>query len=67
MGAGLRGAMLLWMAEGRLPESARHTGRVVARRARQGAIVVLGAIVALVLAGIVAAVGLLAALIDALG
>jgi hypothetical protein len=55
------------MAEGRLPESARHTGRVVGRRSRQAAIVVLVAIVALVLAGIVAAVGLLAALIDALG
>jgi hypothetical protein len=66
-GRGLRGAMLLWMAEGRLPESARHTGRVVARRSRQAALVVLGVIIAVVLAGVVAAVGLLAALIDALG
>jgi hypothetical protein len=66
-GRGLRGAALLWMAEGRLPESARYTGRVVARRSRQAAIVVLVALTALVLAGLVTAVGLLAALIDAMG
>jgi hypothetical protein len=66
-GRGLLGALLLLVIEGRLPESARHTGSVVVRRARRATLAVVGLIVALVLAGLVAAVELLAAFIHALG
>jgi hypothetical protein len=66
-GRGLVGALLLLVIEGRLPESARYTRRVVLRRWRQATLAMLGVIVVLTLAALVAAVELLAAFIHALG
>jgi hypothetical protein len=65
-GAGLLGALLLVATERRLPQPLRQKGRLVARRTAQAAAVVCVAVVALVLAGAVAAVELLAAVIRAL-
>src|SRR6476661_1807565 len=59
-GAGLLGAMLLLATERRLPQPMVHTGRMMARRAAQLAGLVL-------VAGVVAAVELLTALLRALG
>jgi hypothetical protein len=66
-GAGLLGAMLLLATERRLPQPVVHTGRVMARRAAQLAGLVLVALLALLVTGIVAAVELLTALLRALG
>jgi hypothetical protein len=66
-GAGLLGALVLLAAERRLPQHARARGRRVAHRTAQAATVVAVALVALVLAGAVAAVELIAALLRALG
>lgn len=65
-GRGLMGALLLVASEGRLPETARHTGRQVARRSRQAAIAVVVAIVSLVVLAGVAALEALAAVLQAL-
>ena len=65
-GRGLLGALLLLAAERRLPQPARQAGRTLARRGAQMAAVVLIAVVALVMAGIVAAVELLAEIVRAL-
>ena len=65
-GAGVLGALLLIATERRLPQPLRQTGRLMARRTAQAAAVVCAAVVALVLAGAVAAVELLAAVIRAL-
>ena len=66
-GAGLLGAMLLLATERRLPQPLVHTGRMMARRAAQLAGLVLVAMLALLVTGIVAAVELLTALLRALG
>jgi hypothetical protein len=66
-GAGLVGAMLLLATERRLPQPLVHTGRVMARRAAQLAGLVLVALLALLVTGVVAAVELLTALLRALG
>ena len=66
-GAGLLGAMLLLATERRLPQPLVHTGRVMARRAAQLAGLVLVALLALLVTGVVAAVELLTALLRALG
>src|SRR4051794_15007431 len=66
-GRGLVGALLLLVIEGRFPESARHTRRVVRRRWRQATLAMLGVIVVLGLTALVAAVELVTALVHALG
>jgi hypothetical protein len=66
-GRGLIGALVLLAAERRLPQPARDTARVLARRTAQAAVAVCVLIVALVAAGMVAAIEVLAALVDALG
>ena len=66
-GRGLLGALLLLVAERRLPEPTRQAGRLAVRRVAQAATVVCVALIALVLTGAVAAIELLAALLDALG
>jgi hypothetical protein len=66
-GAGLVGALLLLASERRLPQSLRRSGQLAARRAVQAAGIVLVALVALAVAGAVAAIELLAALLRALG
>lgn len=65
-GRGLLGALLLVASEGKLPETARHTGRQVARRSRQAAIAVVVAVVALAVLAGVAALEALATLLQAL-
>jgi hypothetical protein len=65
-GRGLLGALLLVATERRLPAGVRHTGAVVARRTRQAATIVVVTVIALAMAGIVAAVELLSALVNAL-
>jgi hypothetical protein len=65
-GRGLLGALLLLAAERRLPEPARQAGRRLARRVAQAAVVLTLAVVALVVAGALAAIELLAALVRAL-
>jgi|SRR3954471_5652708 hypothetical protein len=65
-GRGLLGALLLLVAEGRLPAATRRTGRTVARRSRQAAVVVLTAVVALLLAGAIAAVEVLVEIVRVL-
>jgi hypothetical protein len=64
-GRGLLGALLLLAAERRLPESTRRAGRRLARRMAQAAVVVCVALIALVVAGAVAMIELLAALVRA--
>jgi hypothetical protein len=59
-GAGLAGALLMLVAERRLPAGAGHTGRQVARRAAQVAIGVTLAFVALAVAACVALVAIVA-------
>jgi hypothetical protein len=66
-GRGLLGALVLLLAERRLPQPARRQGRLVARRLAQAAVVVCVALIALVVAGMWAAVELVAALLGALG
>ena len=66
-GAGLLGTLLLLATERRLPQSLRHSGQLVARRAAQAAGIVLVAVVALAITGAVVAIELLAALLRALG
>ena len=61
-GRGLIGALLLLAAERRLPESTRRAGRRLARRTAQAAVVVCVALIALIVAGTVAAIEVLAAL-----
>jgi hypothetical protein len=65
-GRGLSGALLLLAAERRLPQPAVQAGRRAARRAAQLAVLAVLALVALLLAGAVALVELLAALLRAL-
>jgi hypothetical protein len=65
-GRGLLGALLLVASEGRLPETARHTGRQVARRSRQAAIAVVVAVLALAVLAGVAALEALTAVLQAL-
>ena len=64
-GRGLLGAVLLLVAERRLPESTRHTGRSLARRATRVAAVAGVALVALVVAGLAAAVELVVTVVGA--
>jgi hypothetical protein len=65
-GSGLLGALLLVAAERRLPQPAVQAGRQIARRAAQLAVLAVLALVALLVAGAVALVELLAALLRAL-
>jgi hypothetical protein len=65
-GRGILGLALLVALERRLPESARHGGRMLARRGAQAAGLLTVALVGLLLAGAVAAVELIAAVLRAL-
>jgi hypothetical protein len=65
-GRGLLGALLLLIAERRLPQPARQAGRTLARRTAQAAVVVCAALVALLAAGLFAAIEILAAIVRAL-
>jgi hypothetical protein len=65
-GRGLLGALLLLAAERRLPEPTRRAGRQIVRRTAQAALVLVVALVAMVVAGLYAAVEVVAALLDAL-
>lgn len=65
-GRGLLGALVLLVAEGRLPSPALHAGRVAAHRARQAALLLLAVVGVLLLTGAVALVELIAALLRAL-
>jgi hypothetical protein len=65
-GRGLLGALLLLAVERRLPQPARQAGRTLARRTAQAAVIVGVALVALIAAGMVAAIEVLLALVDAL-
>jgi hypothetical protein len=65
-GGGLLGALLLLIAERRLPQHARRTGRTLARRTAQAAVVFCAALVALIAAGLFAAIEILAAIVRAL-
>jgi hypothetical protein len=64
-GRGLLGALLLIVAEQRLPQAARHRGRLVARRLVQAFLAVCVCLVALAVAGMWALVELLAAVLRA--
>jgi hypothetical protein len=64
-GRGLLGALALAVTERRLPERARHTGRTVARRTRQAAVVAVTATAALLVLALVAVVQVLSALAHA--
>ena len=64
-GRGLLGALLLLAVERRLPQVARHRGRVAARRVAQVAVAVCVCLIALVVAGMWAVVELLAAVLRA--
>jgi hypothetical protein len=64
-GRGLLGALLLLAAERRLPESTRQAGRKLARRTAQAVVVVSVALIALIVAGTVAAIEVLAELVRA--
>lgn len=64
-GRGLLGALLLLAAERRLPQAARHRGRLVARRVAQAFAVVCVCLIALVVAGAWAFMELLAAVLRA--
>jgi trehalose/maltose hydrolase-like predicted phosphorylase len=65
-GRGLRGALLLMAAELRLPESTRHAGRHVARRARQATVAVAVTVLAVLVAMAVALVAVASAVLHAL-
>ena len=65
-GRGLLGALLLLAAERRLPEPARQAGRMLARRTAQAAVVVCAALVALLAAGLFAALEIVVAIVRAL-
>ena len=65
-GRGLLGALVLLVAEGRLPAPARHAGRVAAHRTRQALLLLVGVIAVLLLTGAVALIELLAAILRAL-
>jgi hypothetical protein len=62
-GRGMLGMLALLAVEGRLPETARHTGRAVARGSRRAALVLVGLAAALMLTSIVALIALIAALV----
>ena len=64
-GRGLLGALLLLAAERRLPEPTRRAGQRIARRTAQAALVLVVALLAMVVAGLYAAVEVVAALLDA--
>ena len=64
-GRGLLGALLLLAAERRLPQAARHRGRLVARRVSQAFVAVCVCLVALLVAGMWAVVELFAAVLRA--
>jgi hypothetical protein len=64
-GRGLLGALLLVAADGRLPETARHAGRRVARTASRAATALALAVVALFVLGVVAVAEVLSALLGA--
>lgn len=66
-GRGLLGVLLLLAAERRLPESTRRAGRKLALRTAQAAVVVCVALIALIVAGTVAAIEMLAELVRAVG
>ena len=65
-GAGVIGALLLFVTERRLPAPVYARSRVLAHRAAQVALAVFVAVLALAVAGVVAAYEILAALVDAL-
>ena len=64
-GRGVVGMLLMAVFERRLPESTRHSGRRLARRATRVAAVAGVAFVALVLAGLAAAVELVVTVVGA--
>jgi hypothetical protein len=66
-GRGLLGAALLLATERRLPEPARHAGRVAARRATQVAVAVTVVVLSALVLGAALVVQVLAALLAALG
>jgi hypothetical protein len=66
-GAGALGLVALLLAERRLPQSTRRTGRTVARRASQAAVVLAVCVIGLLAAGAVAIVEILLAILRALG
>lgn len=63
-GRGLLGALLLLAAERRLPEPTRRAGQRIVRRTAQAALVLVVALLAMVVAGLYAAVEIVAALLD---
>ncbi|MDP9376971.1 MAG: hypothetical protein M3P40_05275 [Actinomycetota bacterium] len=65
-GRGVLGAVLLYQSERRLPEPTRQMGRHVAHRARQAVMVALAALLALLVAGAMAAYELFQAVLQAL-
>jgi hypothetical protein len=65
-GRGLRGALLLMVAELRLPEHARHAGRNAARRTRQAAVVGVVAVLVVLAVTVLTLVALASALLGAL-
>jgi hypothetical protein len=65
-GAGALGLVALMLAERRLPQSMRRTGRAAARRASQAAAVLALCVVALLLAGALALVEILLTILRAL-
>ena len=62
-GRGLLGAMLLLAAERRLPQPTMQAGRMLARRTAQAVTLLVVAVLAFALTGIVGAIELLAALL----
>lgn len=62
-GGGLLGLVLLLVLEGRMPESARHTSRRVARWTVRGALLAVAAFATVVVLSVVAAVALLVAVL----
>ena len=62
-GRGLLGAMLLVLAEQRLPEPARRSARHVARRAKQAVLLVTLTFAAIIVLGLAAVAALLGALL----
>jgi len=65
-GHGLRGALMLMVAELRLPEPTRQAGRHAVRRARQAAVVLVVALLTVLAAMAVALVALASAALGAL-
>jgi hypothetical protein len=65
-GAGLLGAVLLYATERRFPAPVYARGRMVMRRTAQVATVICVAVIALLVAGVVAAAEVISALIGAL-